>query len=116
MGHYDAHLRRLRDSLSRKWYCISRALQEHLPDCQTSGMAGGSALWVEGPPGFEAWQLQRLAAKRGVLIEPGDIHFLDAERPQRFFRLGYGAIDETLIEPGIAALGAAREEMRQLAP
>lgn len=116
MGHYDAHLRRLRDSLARKWYRISHALHAHLPDCQTSGMSGGSALWMEGPPGFDAWQLQRLAAKRGVLIEPGDIHFLDAERPQQFFRLGYGAIAEAMIEPGIAALGAAWEEMRQLAP
>jgi GntR family transcriptional regulator/MocR family aminotransferase len=116
MGHYDSHLRRLRDSLARKWYRISHALHAHLPDCQISCITGGSALCVEGPPGFEAWQLQRLAAKRGVLIEPGDIHFLNAERPQRFFRLGYGAIAETLIEPGITALGAAREEMRQLAP
>ena len=118
MGHYDAHLRRLRDSLSRKWKRISHALLEHLPECQTSAMTGGSSLWIEGPPGFDAWQLQRLAARRGVLIEPGDIHFLDAERPQRFFRLGYGAIDEALIEPGIAALGAAWTEMRQrqLAP
>ena len=116
MGYYDAHLRRLRDSLARKWRRACQALSDHLPDCQVSGMTGGSALWIEGPPGFEAWQLQRLAAKRGVLIEPGDIHFLDAERPQRFFRLGYGAIAEALIEPGIAALGAAREEMRQLAP
>lgn len=115
MGHYDAHIRRLRDSLSRKWQCISSALSEHLPACQTSGMAGGSALWVEGPAGFDAWQLQRLAAKRGVLIEPGDIHFLGEERPQHFFRLGYGAIAEALIEPGIAALGAAWEEMQRSA-
>lgn len=118
MGHYDAHIRRLRDSLSRKWQCISSALAKHLPACQTSGMAGGSALWIEGPAGFDAWQLQRLAAKRGVLIEPGDIHFLAEERPQHFFRLGYGAIAESLIEPGIAALGAAWEEMQRnaLAP
>lgn len=116
MGHYDSHLRRLRDSLARKWYRISHALHAHLPDCQISGMTGGSALWVKGPHGFDAWQLQRLAAKRSVLIEPGDIHFLDEERPQCFFRLGYGAITEALIEPGITALGAAREEMRQLEP
>lgn len=118
MGHYDAHQARLRESLSRKWKRISRALAEHLPDCQTSGLAGGSALWVEGPADFNAWQLQRLAAKRGVLIEPGDIHFLGPQPPQRFFRLGYGAINDAQIEPGIAALGAAWEEMRrlQLAP
>ncbi len=118
MGHYDAHLARLRESLSRKWKRISRALAEHLPECQVSGMAGGSALWVEGPADFNAWHLQRQAARRGVLIEPGDIHFLDAQPPQHFFRLGYGAIDETLIEPGIVALASAWAQMRQeqLAP
>jgi GntR family transcriptional regulator/MocR family aminotransferase len=46
------------------------------------------------------------------LIEPGDIHFLGSERPQYHFRLGFGAIAEELIEPGITALGDAWREMK----
>lgn len=112
MGHYDAHARRLRDSLARKWRLISRALAEYLPDFHASGMAGGSSVWVTCPAELDAWVLQRLVAKRGVLIEPGDIHFLGRERPQYHFRLGFGAIAEALIEPGISALGDAWREMK----
>jgi GntR family transcriptional regulator/MocR family aminotransferase len=115
MGHYDAHARRLRDRLARKWKLISRALATHLPDVQASGMAGGSSLWVTCPPDVDAWVLQRLVARRGVLIEPGDIHFLGTERPQYHFRLGFGAIAQELIEPGIVALAQTWEEMRQVA-
>ncbi|MGS0737635.1 MocR-like pyridoxine biosynthesis transcription factor PdxR [Pseudomonas sp. GG8] len=112
MGHYDAHARRQRDRLARKWLLISRALADYLPDCHASGMAGGSSVWVTCPAELDAWVLQRLVAKRGVLIEPGDIHFLGSERPQYHFRLGFGAIAEELIEPGIAALGEAWREMK----
>lgn len=111
MGHYDAHARRLRDRLARKWRVISRAMAEHLPEFNASGMAGGSSLWVTCPQGVDAWVLQRLVARRGVLIEPGDIHYLSEQRPLNCFRLGFGAIAEELIEPGIAALGVAWREM-----
>jgi len=112
MGHYDAHARRLRDRLARKWRVISRAMAEHLPQLNASGMAGGSSLWVSCPPDVDAWVLQRLVARRGVLIEPGDIHYLSEPRPLNCFRLGFGAIAEDLIEPGIAALGEAWRELK----
>ncbi len=111
MGYYDDHARRLRDALARKWRLITRALHAHLPELQCTGSAGGSSLWVQGPASLDAWALQRAAARQGVLIEPGDIHFTGAERPRQFFRLGYGAIADELIEPGIAVLARAWREM-----
>ncbi|PRA24903.1 MocR-like pyridoxine biosynthesis transcription factor PdxR [Pseudomonas poae] len=116
MGHYDAHARRLRDRLARKWRVISRALAEHLPECHASGMAGGSSIWVSGPPSVDAWALQRRVARHGVLIEPGDIHFLGEGRGGCYFRLGFGAIAEDRIEAGIAALGQAWRELHQAQP
>ena len=68
---------------------------------------------MQAPSGVDNWVLQRLAARRGVLVEPGDIHFLGADRPAEYFRLGFGAIEETQIERGIAADSActpSREE------
>ena len=107
MGYHDEHIRRLRDSLARKWRILTRALDVHLPDFQAHGMAGGSSLWIKGPADFNAWDLHRQASKLGVLIEPGEIHFIGENPPRRFFRLGYGAIPEDRIEAGIAALGRA---------
>ncbi|WP_197488071.1 MocR-like pyridoxine biosynthesis transcription factor PdxR [Bordetella ansorpii] len=111
MGHFDAHARRLREALSRKWRTISQSVARHLPEVTASGTSGGSALWLRGPTGTDAWALQRLAARRGVLIEPGHIHFLQTPQPTEYFRLGYGAIAHDAIEPGILALAEAWAEM-----
>jgi len=112
MGHYDSHMRRLRERLARKWRLLNRAMAEQLPEFEVSGMPGGSSLWVCGPAGFDAWVLQRRVAKRGVLIEPGDIHFIAEPRPQQYFRLGFGAIEEARIAEGVRELAVAWGEMR----
>ncbi|CAM3787955.1 GntR family transcriptional regulator [Bordetella sputigena] len=106
-GYFDAHARRLRSSLTRKWRLISQAVADFLPDFVPSGTSGGSALWLRGPEGFDAWTLQRAAARRGVLIEPGQIHFLAQPAPTRYFRLGYGAIAHDDIVPGVQLLAEA---------
>jgi GntR family transcriptional regulator / MocR family aminotransferase len=113
MGYYDEHAGRLRDRLALKWRLITQAMHRHLPDFHCTGMPGGSSLWVQGPPGFDAWALQRRAAKLGVLLEPGDIHFSVLESSVAHFRLGFGAISDGLIEPGIRTLA---EAWRAIAP
>jgi GntR family transcriptional regulator/MocR family aminotransferase len=42
--------------------------------------------------------------QQGILIEPGDVHFLDAPPPRHCFRLGYSSITAERIEPGIRKL------------
>lgn len=42
----------------------------------------------------------------GIFIEPGDVTFHSDDPPLRFFRLGFSAISEALIEPGVRKLGA----------
>ncbi|OZI26852.1 GntR family transcriptional regulator [Bordetella genomosp. 9] len=113
LGYFDAHARRLSASLARKWRTISQAVTTLLPAATASGTSGGSALWLRGPQGFDAWALQRLAARRGVLIEPGHIHFLRDPRPSEFFRLGYAAMPHDDIVGGIHALAQAWNEMEQ---
>ena len=66
---------------------------------------------MQGPQALDARTLQIHAARRGVLIEPGDVHFFESvQRPTQFFRLGFGAMPLHQIEPGMAALGAAWRE------
>ena len=95
---------------SRKWRTIRQSVARHLPEVTASGTSGGSALWLRGPTGTDAWALQRLAARRGVLIEPGHIHFLQTPQPTEYFRLGYGAIAHDAIERDIAIAEARRSE------
>jgi len=120
MGYGDEHARRWRETMTRKWRLMTQALERHLPECHFAGQSGGSALWVQGPADLDAWELQKLAARRGVLIEPGDVHFFDPEpgqsRPTQFFRLGFGAMPEDQIEPGMAMLGQAWQAWRRGRP
>ncbi|SMF13244.1 transcriptional regulator, GntR family [Tistlia consotensis] len=115
-GHFDAHIRRLRDRLSRKWSVMLRELDRLLPDCRLAQTTGGSALWLRLPKrrdgsAPDAWDLQRAAARRGVLIEPGDIHFAEDPPPSDYVRLGFAAIAEERIAPGLALLREALDEV-----
>ncbi|MDC8786749.1 MocR-like pyridoxine biosynthesis transcription factor PdxR [Roseateles koreensis] len=111
MGYHDEHARRHQEMLGRKWRLVTQAMHQHLPEFEYSGMPGGSSIWVHGPLGFDAWDFQRRAAQRGALIEPGDIHFIGQEAPKDYFRLGFSAIADERINPGIAALAQAWRAM-----
>lgn len=112
-GHFDGHTRRLRERLARRWAAMLREASRLLPDCAATQTTGGSALWLRLPDGVDAWDVQRAAARRGVLVEPGDIHFL-APRDGRagHLRLGFAAIDEPRIAPGLALLREAIDQVR----
>jgi GntR family transcriptional regulator / MocR family aminotransferase len=107
LGHYRAHLRRVGAGLAGRAEVLAGALDRHLPAHRWACRDGRSSAWIEGPEGLEAGRLARAAADRGVLIEPGEIFFAGAERPARFYRLGFGSIPAERIEAGIAALAQA---------
>lgn len=103
-GHYDSLLARLHRIYRRRWEVLGRALARHLPHAARTPTFGGSSFWVEGPAGLDASELAERALKRGVLIEPGEVHFMSAPCPRNCFRLGFSSIPEERIEPGIELL------------
>lgn len=106
-GHYDAHIRRQRKELTAKWAAMLTEIERQLPTCGVTMTTGGSGLWLTLPEGVCARALQQRAAARGVLIEPGDVHYLVPERPGNRIRLGFGAIALDRVAPGIAGLAVA---------
>lgn len=109
MGHHDALLRRLRPVYAERSHRVALALRAHLPHVRFSTVAGASSFWLEFPADVDARLLAKAAARRGVLIEPGDVFFAGEEGlpPANYARLGFASIDAARIEPGIAALAAA---------
>jgi GntR family transcriptional regulator/MocR family aminotransferase len=101
------------------------ALARHLPQCKVWPSIGGTAYWIEGPRTLDARETERLAAIEGILIEPGDVHFMGATwqpvakgrkthspagnmidgLPRNYFRLGFSSIPVDRIEPGLKLLG-----------
>jgi DNA-binding transcriptional MocR family regulator len=97
-------LRHWRECWRERWSAVSAALQRHLPDSAGAPGFGGSSFWVEGPRRLDARELAARAMLEGILIEPGDVHFLDDPPPRHCFRLGYSSIPVERIEPGIRKL------------
>lgn len=104
LGHYDAHVVRLRQTFRRRREALVAALEG--TDFEILGAArhGGSSLWVAAPEGIDSAALNERFRERGVLVEPGHPFFSQPPSPCRFFRMGYSSIDEGRIATGVARM------------
>lgn len=103
-GHYDSLVRRLHRTYKERWQALEDALSRHLPDTHRIHNCNGTAFWIQGKTSLDCRQLQRLAAQHEILIEPGDVYFMQQPPPLNYFRLGFSAIPTDSIEPGIRKL------------
>lgn len=115
LGHHDALIRRLSTAFDERRKRLFEAVGAFMPEWRSTEPAGGSSLWLEGPRGTDARGLAAEAARRNVLIEPGDRFFDRADKPTRFMRLGISSIGLNQIEPGIRELANAAGRVRPLA-
>jgi GntR family transcriptional regulator/MocR family aminotransferase len=107
LGHHEALVRRLSSAFCERRKRLVQAISAFLPDWKATDSAGGTSLWLEGPPGTDAQALAEAAASRSVIIEPGDRFFSHVDRPSPFMRLGISSIALQHIEPGIRELATA---------
>jgi GntR family transcriptional regulator/MocR family aminotransferase len=114
-GHFDAHIRRQRASLSAKWKAVLKGAERHLTDCDVTMTTGGSAIWLQLPEHLNARAVECEAAKAGVLVEAGDVHYLRPDPPTNRLRLGFAAIAQEKIDPGLALLAKAMRAMGRTA-
>ncbi|SON56819.1 HTH-type transcriptional regulatory protein GabR [Hartmannibacter diazotrophicus] len=112
-GHLDGHIRRARTQLAAKWSLMLNEISRRMPEIYCRETSGGSSLWLTLPKGVESWTVQKEAARRGVLIEPGDVHFLGDLPERRSIRAGFAAIDKDKIATGIGLLAEAIAASRQ---
>lgn len=112
-GHHDTLLRRLCNVYRERLAAAVTALARHLPDFAVNLTAGGTALWIRGPADLDMTQIAAAAEKRGVIIEPGAVHFLQQPGPANFCRLGVSSIPTEKIEAGIRLLAEAVREQRR---
>ncbi len=101
LGHYDAHIVRLRETMRRRRAVVSEALSRTGLRIAGAAQQGGTSMWIEAGPDCDASQLARDLVADSVLIEPGEVFFENPPRPCPFFRLGYGSIIKPVIPEGI---------------
>ena len=112
-GHHDALLRRLCNVYRERLAAAVTALVKHLPEFTVNLTAGGTALWIRGPKQLDMNVVEKEALKRGVVIEPGAVHFMAQPCPANYFRLGVSSIATDRIEPGIKLLAdTVREQLK----
>jgi GntR family transcriptional regulator/MocR family aminotransferase len=110
LGHYKAHIRRLGQALGTRAGLLDQAMQKHLPGFTWLLGHGVSSCWLRGPEGLDGNALAAAAEQRGVLVEPGDIFFMNENPPRNYLRLGFSSIPSERIEQGISVLGALARE------
>jgi DNA-binding transcriptional MocR family regulator len=104
-GAYDAHLRRLRRLLEENLQRLTRTIEASFPaETRVSRPAGGFALWVELPRGFDSRTLFDTALENGICFAPGDV-FSATRRFRNCLRLSAGSTWCERIEQGVLRLG-----------
>jgi GntR family transcriptional regulator/MocR family aminotransferase len=103
-GHHDSLIRRLGHAYRDRWEVMREALNRHLPDASFIPTSGGTSYWIKGPDTLNVRALLARLKEQGILLEPGDVHFMSTEPPANYFRLGFSSIPIDRIEPGIQQL------------
>ena len=104
MGHHDSLIHRLSQTYQNRWKIMGDALNKYLPESSRIPSFGGTSYWVEGHPDLDTRKLKEQARAEGILIESGDICFMQKHPPQNFIRLGFSSISAKQIEPGVRKL------------
>jgi len=107
LGHYNAHMRRLRASFRTRREVMAKALaSEGIGDFEGASH-GGAGFWIHGPSQLDATALAVTLKSEGVLIEPGQSFYTSEQAPQNTFRLAYSSIAAYKIPDGIARVAQA---------
>jgi len=104
MGHHDSLIHRLSQTYQDRWQVMGAALNRHLPESTRIPSFGGTSYWVKCADTLDTRALKERAREAGILIESGDICFMQDDPPQNYLRLGYSSIASGQIEPGISKL------------
>ena len=107
LGHYDAHIVRLRETLRHRRDLLETAIGATGLRIAGAPVAGGSSVWVHGGQGVDSADLAQRLQADSVLIEPGAVFFETPPKTCPYFRLGYGSIRDDRIAEGIALIAKA---------
>jgi len=104
-GRYEAHLRKLRQTLHTNYLQYVRVISEHFPEgTKISRPQGGISVWVELPKKVDVVQLNQTALKNKVSLSPGNLFTLQKQF-HHCMRLGYGMQWTKRVESGLQLIG-----------
>ncbi len=111
-GHHDSLIHRMHNEFKQRWKIMDKSLNKYLNKWVDYYSSGGTSFWIRGPRWLNADELQLTAAKYGVLIESGSVFFMQEQKTNNHFRLGFSSISQQKIEPGIKLLSEIIKDLR----
>lgn len=113
LGHHHSLLRRQSQAYQKRGAELADALARWLPDFTAVPITGSSSCWLRGPQWLDATALAQAAQAEGVVVEPGQVFFMDAAgAPRNFLRVGFTSIRAEHIGPGIEKLAQVVHRFR----
>ncbi len=104
-GRYEAHLRKLRQTLHTNYLQYVRLIAEYFPEgTKISRPQGGLSIWVELPRGIDTMDLYEDAIQHKVSISPGGMFTLQKQF-SNCIRLGFGMPWGDKVENGLKLVG-----------
>jgi 2-aminoadipate transaminase len=111
-GYLDRQLPKILALYAPRQLAMLDALERHLPEDFTwSRPEGGMFVWVQGPKGFDAVELQNRVIERGVAFVPGRYFFVNQEVGAGTLRMNFTAADPDTIEHAVGVIADAIAEL-----
>jgi len=110
LGYFDAHLRNLERRYQRRWQTMRTAISRHLNMLAHFDNRGGTSFWLTGPEDFDTTVLRSRLKQRSVLIDSGQIFYLNQDH-KNGLRLGFAYVPVEKLEDGIRLIA---EEVKNL--
>jgi GntR family transcriptional regulator/MocR family aminotransferase len=104
-GSLARHLRHVRPVYRSRRDRLLAELDAHLPQLHPSGEAAGLHLLLRLPAGLDPETVAEAAADHGIHLEQASWHWADRDKAPSALLIGYGALRESTLAQGIAALG-----------
>ncbi|TDV64416.1 PLP-dependent aminotransferase family protein [Pseudomonas sp. LP_7_YM] len=105
-GHYEPHMRRMRNQYQRSRDLMTDWVTRYFPEgTRVSRPQGGFMLWIELPEDFDSLRLNRALEGQGVQIAVGSI-FSASGKYRNCLRMNFAAKPTPKIEEAVRKVGA----------
>jgi len=110
-GYLERQLPKIIELYAPRQQAMLDALERHMPEDFTwSRPEGGMFVWIEGPKGFDAVELQNRVVERGVAFVPGRYFYVNEEAGVATLRMNFTAARPETIAHAISVIGDAIAE------
>lgn len=113
-GHLERQVPKIVELYRPRQEAMLNALAAHMPeDFRFSRPEGGMFVWVEGPKGFDAVELQQRVLERGVAFVPGKYFYVNEEAGAATLRMNFTAADPATIDCAVGVIADGIAQMLQ---